>query len=67
MDPGDDIFAVDDNLLVLWRAQGDVEYSAILRDIDLVAAEHGLDLCLQTRLLRQLHQQFQRLVGHAVL
>ena len=49
------------------RAQRDVKNGAILGHVDLVAAEHRVDAIAQARLLRQLTQKPQRLVGDAVL
>ena len=51
----------------LGGAQSHVQHRALLRDVDLLAAEHGVDALPQAGLLRQLQQQFQRLVGDAVL
>ena len=34
---GHDVDAVDEDLLALWRAQGDVQNGALLRDVDLLA------------------------------
>ena len=39
-----DIFAVDQDRCVFGRAQGDVQHGALLGDVDLVAAEHGVDV-----------------------
>ncbi len=44
-----------------------MQHRAVLRDVDLVPAEHRIDLLSQTRLLGQLDQQLQRLVVDAVL
>ena len=51
----------------LGRAQRDVQDGAVLGDVDLVAAEHGVDARAQAGLLGQLQQQLERLVGDAVL
>src|ERR1700730_14915661 len=40
---------------------------AVLRDIDLVALEHGVDVLAQARLLHQLGQQVQCFVDGAVI
>ena len=48
-------------------AQGDVQDGAVFGDVDLVAAEHGVDAGAEAGLLGQLQQQLQRLVGDAVL
>ena len=61
------ILAVDDDLFRLRRPQRHVQHRAVFGDVDLVAAEHGIDLLAQTRLFGELDQQLQRLVGHPVL
>ena len=43
VDLGHDVLAVDDDRLPLRGAQGDVQHGAVLGDVDLVAAEHGVD------------------------
>ena len=64
---GHDVLAVDDDRRVLRRAQRHVQHRAVLGDVDLLAAEHRVDPLAQARLLGQLQQQLQRLVGDAVL
>ena len=49
------------------RAQRHVQHGAVLGDVDLVAAEHRVDALAQARLLGQLQQQLERLVGDAIL
>ena len=44
-----------------------MQHGAILGDVDLVAAEHGVDAPAQVGLVGQPAQQRQRLVGDAVL
>ena len=44
-----------------------MQHRPILRDVDLLAAKHGVDVLPQARLLGQRDQQPQRLVGNAVL
>ena len=51
----------------LRRAQGHVQDGAVLRDVDLLAAEHGVDPRAQAGFLGQLQEQLERLVGDAVL
>ena len=41
----------------LRRAQRDVQHGAVLGDVDLLAAEHGVDPLAQAALLGQLHEQ----------
>ena len=40
---------------------------ALLRNVDFLPAEHGIDSCSQARLLRQLKKEMHRFVGDAVL
>ncbi len=49
------------------RAQGHVQDRAVLGDVDLVAAKHGVDAVAQARLLGQVEEQPERLVGDAIL
>ncbi len=67
MHVGHHIPAVDEDRSIPWRAQRHMESGPPLRDIDLLAAEHGIDALAQARLLRKLEQQLQRLVSDAVL
>jgi hypothetical protein len=48
-------------------APRDVKHRALFRDVDLVAAEHGVDTIAQPRLFGKLKQQFQGFVGDPVL
>ena len=48
-----DVDAVDLDRLALRGTQGDVQHGPILGDVDLVAAEHGVDADPQIRLARQ--------------
>ena len=51
----------------LGRAQGHVQDGAIFRDVDLLAAEHGVDPLAQAGFLGQLQQKLEGFVGDAVL
>ena len=62
-----DVYAVHDDRGVAWGAQRDVQHRALLGHVDLVATEHRFDSPAQSRLLGELQQQAQRLVGDAVL
>ena len=44
-----------------------MQHGALLRGVDLLAAEHGVDALAQARLLGELEQQPQGLVGDPVL
>ena len=52
-----DVLAVHDDRGVPRRAERDVEDGPVLGDVDLLAAEHGVDPLRAARLLRQLDQQ----------
>ena len=67
MDLRHDVLAVDEDRGVARRAQRHVQHGALLGDVDLLAAEHGVDALAQARLFGELEQQLQRLVGDAVL
>ena len=64
---GHDVLAVDDDALAARRAQRHVQDGAAFRDVDLLAAEHGIDARAQAALVGQREQQPQGLVGDAVL
>ncbi len=61
------ILAVDVDMGVARGAQGDMQHGAVLGDVDLVAAEHGVDVGAQIGLFCQLHEQPHGFVGDAVL
>jgi hypothetical protein len=44
-----------------------VEDGPVLRDVDLLAAEHGVDPGAQAAFLRQLQKEFERFLGNAIL
>ena len=67
VDLGNNVLAVGLDGFAFRRAQGDVQHRPLLRDVDLVAAKHGIDPRAQARLLGQLQQQLQRFVGDAIL
>ena len=51
----------------LRRAQGHVQDGPVLRDVDLLAAEHGVDPRSQAGFLGQLQEKLERFVGDAIL
>ncbi len=53
--------------LATRRAQGDVQHGAVLRDVDLLAAEHGVAPLGDFALLGKVDQKRKRLLGDAVL
>ena len=62
-----DILAVDHDRGALRRPQRDVQHGAILGDVDLLAAEHGVDSAAHVALFGELKEQLERFVGDAVL
>ncbi len=62
-----DVHAVDDERRAPRHPQCDVQDRAVLRRVDPVAPEHRLGALGEARLLGQLEEQAQRLVGDAVL
>jgi hypothetical protein len=49
------------------RAQRDVKYGSILRNVDFVTPEHGIDAVVQARFSGELKQQPQCFAGDPVL
>ena len=64
---GDDVDAVDLDVLALGRAQRDVQDGAVLGDVDLLAREHRVDPGTEPGPLGQGDEQADGLVGEAVL
>src|SRR5437867_2837567 len=62
-----DVLAIDDDRCPPWRTQGNVQHSAVLCDVNLVAAEHRVDARAQTALLGQFSEQPHCLFRDAVL
>mmetsp|Transcript_12147 Transcript_12147/g.22818 ORF Transcript_12147/g.22818 Transcript_12147/m.22818 type:complete len:399 (+) Transcript_12147:1511-2707(+) len=62
----DDVLSVDHELLVPVGAGRHVKHRAALRLVYLVPIEHGLDLLLESRLVREVEQQVQGLRRHAL-
>ena len=52
--------------LLRARARGDVEHGAVLRGVDVLAREHGVDLALEVRLVGQFVELRHRLLGDAL-
>ncbi len=67
MDAGDNVFAIDENALGLGRAQSDVQDGAILGEVDLVAAKHGVNAGAQAGLFGEGYEKFEGFIGNAVL
>ncbi len=64
---GHDVVPVDNDGCPARRAQRDMQHCPIFGDVNLVTAEHGVDPRPQTGLLRELKEEPDRLVGHAIL
>ena len=67
VDPGHHVLAVHGDDGSLRGAQGDVEDGPVLRHIDFVAPEHGVNPGSQAGGLGQLQQQLEGFVGEAIL
>ena len=67
VDAGNDILAIDKDGFSFGRAQGDVQHGALLGDVDLVPAKHGVDALPQAGLLGKLEQKLAGFLGDAVL
>mmetsp|Transcript_5809 Transcript_5809/g.21989 ORF Transcript_5809/g.21989 Transcript_5809/m.21989 type:complete len:451 (-) Transcript_5809:77-1429(-) len=65
-DVRDDVLTVDVDHLVARRARGDVEHGAVLRGVDVLAREHGVDLALEVRLVGEFVELRHRLLGDAL-
>ena len=64
---GHNIFSIHQDGGVFGSTQCDVQHCAFLRDIDLLAAEHGIDPLAQARLFRQFQQQAHGFIGDPIL
>ncbi len=67
VDLRDHVLAVDADHGIAWCTQRRVQDRAILGDVDVLAAEHGLDALDEASLPGEVPQQPQGLVGDAVL
>src|SRR6266851_2363772 len=67
MDFGHDVLSVHKDRFILWGTQGHVQDGALLCDVDLLAAEHGVDSRSQTGLVGELKEEPKGLLGDAVL
>ncbi len=61
-----DVLAVHRDRRPLRRTQRDMQNGAVFGDVDLLAAEHGVDARAKPRLVRQIDKQLQSLAGDAV-
>ena len=67
VDLGHHVLSIHDDARATRGAQSDVQHSAVLGDVDIVAAEHRVDPGAQARFNSQLHEQPKRLASDAVL
>ena len=67
VDLGHHVLAIDDDRCPSRRAQRHVQDGAVLRDVDLLAPEHGVDPGAQAGFLRQLQEELEGFVGDAIL
>ena len=67
MHVGDDVPTVDGQRRVAREAKCRVQHGTVLGDVDVLAGEHRLDALRQPGLVREPHEQRQRLIGDAVL
>ena len=67
MDSGNDVFAINNNLFALRCTQRNVEYGAVLGDVDLLAGKHRLNAGLESGFFGELKQQLERLISQAIL
>ena len=67
MNVGHDVLAVDQDRRAARCTQRHVEHGSVLRDVDLLATEHGVDAGAQAGLLGEADEQRQRLISDPVL
>ena len=67
MHPGDHVSAVHLDGRVARRSQCHVQNCAVLRAVDSLPVEHGLDAVPQAGFFGELEQKTQRFAGHAIL
>src|SRR4029077_92628 len=67
VDLRDNVLAINNDRCPCRCAQSYVQNSAVFRDVDLLAPEHGVDPPAQSRFLGELHKKLQSLVGDAIL
>ena len=63
----DDVDAIDNQCGVAGQAQCGVQDGPVLRDVDVLAREHGVTVFFQVRFSGQLNEKVRRLVGQAIL
>jgi len=66
MDSGHHILTVYDDGCSTRGAQSNMQDRSLFRDIDLLAAEHGIDSRLQTGFFRKLKQKLESFVGDSI-
>ena len=63
----DDVLTVDGQLGAPWLPQRGVQHRPVLGGVDVDAGEHRVAALFESRCAGQIHQQRQRLAGHAML
>src|SRR5689334_7838788 len=61
------ILSVDKNRFLFRSTQSYVQNGTILRDINFLSPEHGINAFAQSRRLSQLQKQAERIISNAVL
>jgi hypothetical protein len=62
-----EVLAIHYDGRICWRSQGHVQYRAVFGDVNLPPTKHRVDALVQGGLLHQLHEEFESLVGDAIL
>src|SRR5215469_15105330 len=61
------VFAIYQDRGSFWSAQGNVQNSTVLGNVDLFAAKHGVDPPSQTRFFGELKEQLKGFIRNAIL
>jgi len=64
---GNNIRTIDEHLFAFGSAQCNMKNGTVLGHVDFFAGKHGVYVCSQTRLLRKINQQTERIGRDAVL
>src|SRR5712691_3927287 len=67
VDLGHYVLAINNDSCSSWRAQGHMQDSAVFRDVDFLAPEHGINTPPESGCIRELQEQLEGLVGDAIL
>jgi hypothetical protein len=58
--------SVEENLLAPWGAQGDVKNGPVLRRVNFLALEHGVNVLSQSAFLGKTDEATNRLIGDSI-